>query len=275
MHYTSGFISATCSNTEVFHLYRHLKEIFFTGESSLFREYSLPDQHGSVFNIWNLKKDLDGRKHWSQVGLITPSGLALEPIMGLNGNTLTPLLHPRRPILRVPVVLSSSLVEAKDPALAENRRTCVGRALPCRARNSTQQGEGLLCCFGASIDFLKFLQRDLGFDTEIYLTPDGQYGKLDPSKGKWTGIVNEIVSGKADLAIDLSVSMQRSKFIDMLYPNVPTALNILVKTENSHGKQGTSISLLELRCAIQVFIMIVNVTLSRHILYHHQVIDKV
>lgn len=219
-----------------------MRKTHLSGESLLFRDHHLSDELHSVFNIWNLRKDLDGRKHWFQVGLATPSGLALEPVVDLNGHTLFPLLHPRRPILRVPVVLWPPLVQAEDPAVAENLKACVGRALPCykyaNVENTTKRTKQLLCCFGASIDFLKFLQRDLGFDTEIYLTPDGKYGTFDSVNGTWNGIMNELISGKADLALDLASSMERETFIDMIYPCIPSAMNILVEKQHNYGEQG-------------------------------------
>ena len=224
-----------------------MKETDIREKSSLLRKHLFPDNPRSVFTIWNLKRDLDGEKHWLQAGLATPSGLALEPITDLSGNTHFPFLHPRRPVLRVPVVKWPPLVQAKDPALAENQKTCLGRALPCykylSVENSTRQERKLMCCFGASIDFLKFLQRDLGFDTEIYFAPDGQYGKFDPSKGTWSGVVGEIISGKADLALDLTDNMHREQFIDQLYPSVASAMNILVQKNFSHGEEGDCSSL--------------------------------
>lgn len=208
----------------------------------MFKEHHLQDPLVSVFIILNLKRDLSGEKRWSQVGLVTPSGLALEPIMDLDGNTLFPLLHPKRPILRVPVVIWPPLVQAKSPAMPKSPRPCLGRALPCynysSVTNSTQQIRQLLCCFGASIDFLQSLQKDLVFDTEIYVSSDGLYGKFDASKNNWTGIMGEIISGKADLALDLSITMKRSQYINMIYPNIATALNILVEKEFSHGESG-------------------------------------
>ncbi|KAL9978811.1 hypothetical protein ACROYT_G016377 [Oculina patagonica] len=220
---------------------KRLKKTHFSGESLLFRDHFLSDHLHSVFIIWNLRRDLDGRKHWFQVGLATPSGLALEPIVDLNGHTLSPLLNPRRPLLRVPVVLWPPLVQAEDPSVAETRETCAGRALPCykyaSVKNSTRRTKQLLCCFGASIDFLKFLQRDLGFDTEIYLTPDGQYGKSDSVNGTWNGIVNELISGKADLALDLAESMDREKVIQTVYPCIASAMNILVEKQRNYGEQ--------------------------------------
>lgn len=208
----------------------------------MFRDHFLSDQPHTVFNIWNLRRDLDGRKHWFQSGLITPFGIALESIVDLSGDTVFPLLHPMRPTLRVPVVLWPPLVQAEDPAVAENHQTCVGRALPCykytNVENSTWRTKQLLCCYGASIDFLKFLQRDLGFDTEIYITPDGQYGKLNVVNGTWNGIINEIISGKADLALDLAGSLERAKAVDMLYPCIASAMNILVQKQQNYGEQG-------------------------------------
>lgn len=222
--------------------HRYLQETYIEGKSSLFKEHHLQDPLCSVFTILNLKRDLSGEKHWSQVGLVTPSGLALEPMMDLDGNTLFPLLHPKRPILRVPVVIWPPLVQAKAPAMPKSQRPCLGRALPCYSyssvTNSSQQIKQLLCCFGASIDFLQSLQKDLVFDAEIYVSSDGLYGKFDASKNNWTGIVGEIISGKADLALDLSITMNRSQYINMIYPNIATALNILVQKEFSHGKSG-------------------------------------
>ena len=133
-------------------------------------------------------------------------------------------------------------MQAEDPAVAENHQTCVGRALPCykyaHVKQSTRREKQLLCCFGASIDFLKFLQRDLGFDAEIYLTPDGQYGKLDIVNGTWNGIVNELISGKVDLALDLADNMDREKVISTVYPCIASAMNILVEKQHNYGEQG-------------------------------------
>ena len=165
-----------------------------------------------------------------------------------------PRLHPLRPTLRVPVVLWPPLVQAEDPAVAENLQTCVGRALPCykytNGENITSRTKQLLCCYGASIDFLKFLQRDLGFDTEIYITPDGEYGKLDNVNGTWNGIINELISGNADLALDLAGSLERAKAVDMLYPCIASAMNILVQKQQNYGEQGLCIRIQQFRLRV-------------------------
>ena len=197
-------------------------------------------QHGLTFYIWDLKVDLNKKKHWVQVGLITASGLALETLQGLSGNKMFPLLSPRRPTLRVSVVSSPPYVSAQAPS-SESHEPCAGRAVPCYEyifTNSTKKTKKLWCCFGASIDFMKFLQRDLGFNTNIYFAPDGRHGKFNQSKGTWSGIINEIICGRADLGLDLAVNMKRSQVVEMIYPTVSSSLNILVKKEYSQPKEG-------------------------------------
>ncbi|XP_022790062.1 glutamate [NMDA] receptor subunit 1-like [Stylophora pistillata] len=218
-----------------------LKDTFLKGSSELFRTHDLSEEHHSAFDILNLREDLDSRKHWQDVGLSTPTGLALEPIVNHNGNTLLPLHHPKHPVLRVPVVEWPPLVVSKDPALTASQKSCVGRTFPCykyvNIENSTQKTKQLLCCYGASIDFLKFLRRDLGFDTEIYFNADRQYGKFDPVNGTWNGIINEIISGKADLALDVSGNFERARVVEFAYPSTASAMNILVRKERSYQEQ--------------------------------------
>ena len=37
------------------------------------------------------------------------------------------------------------------------------------------------------------ISRDLGFQYELYIVPDGQFGAL--KEGEWTGIVGQVISG--------------------------------------------------------------------------------
>ena len=201
------------------------------------------DEALGIYNIWNLKRDLHGKKHWTLAGFGTPTGLALEPVLLQNGNVISPLRHPKLPVLRVPVVTWPPLVQLKDPIVGSNRKkSCVGKAIPCfkylSVENSTRQVKQQFCCFGAAIDCLKFLQRDLGFEAEVYLTPDGQYGTFNVTSGTWNGVVNELVSGNGDLAIDLSLNVERAGAVDLLHPNIPLSLNILVTKKHSYSEKG-------------------------------------
>ena len=82
------------------------------------------------------------------------------------------------------------------------------------------------------------IQSELGFRSEIYFTPDGNYGDFDVETKKWNGIVQEVISGRADFAIDLSMNELRENYLDFAHPFVHLALNILVLKDDqiSYGK---------------------------------------
>ena len=207
-----------------------MKATFFEGKTSLFAD---PSSFGGPFctmDISNLKQDLNGRKHWSFIGLRTFSGIALEPIKAPNGKDLFPPLEAPRPTLRVPVILYPSWVEAEQPQdTYENKMICLKRGSFCY--NVTETRSTKMCCFGFSIDLLKILERELRFVPEIYIIADGKYGNFDEKEGKWSGIVHELVSRKGDLALDLSLSRERAQYIDFSFPYLPLALNVLVEKE--------------------------------------------
>ena len=48
---------------------------------------------------------------------------------------------------------------------------------------------------GLMIDLLDLLKEKLGFNSELYLVPDGKYGKYDIETGQWNGLVGEIYKG--------------------------------------------------------------------------------
>ena len=180
--------------------------------------------------IFNLQEDVYGCKHWVSVGLRTYSGMALETFHAPNGYHVSPSVTIPRPIVRVPVVSYPSWVEAEMPQdTSESTILCMKRGYMCW--NKTDTGVVQLCCFGFSIDLLRSLERQLGFVPEIYLVSDGQYGIIDEETGKWSGVMNELVSGRGDLALDLVMTETRLKAISYSIPYLPLALNILVKKD--------------------------------------------
>ncbi len=46
---------------------------------------------------------------------------------------------------------------------------------------------------GICIDLLKELERRIGFQYTVYLSPDGLYGVEDPTTKEWNGIIGEVV----------------------------------------------------------------------------------
>ncbi|XP_065556599.1 ionotropic receptor 25a-like isoform X5 [Artemia franciscana] len=71
---------------------------------------------------------------------------------------------------------------------------------------------------GYCIDLLKELQERLGFEYEVYESPDGLYGSL-AENGSWSGMIKEVMEKKADIALGaLSVTAERETVIDFTIP---------------------------------------------------------
>ncbi|KAJ7351081.1 hypothetical protein OS493_036895 [Desmophyllum pertusum] len=207
-----------------------MKDTFSNGKTSLFEEPTSFKGPFSTMDISNLKQELNGQKHWYPIGLRTYSGIALEAFNAPNGKVVFPRLVPSRPTVRVPVILYPPWIDSEEPQdTSENNMTCLKRGYFCYKKTEVRVRK--LCCFGFSIDLLRILERELGFIPEIYFADDGQYGTFDENTGKWSGIVNELVSGRGDLALDITLSEKRAKHIAFSFPYLPLALNVLVEKE--------------------------------------------
>lgn len=82
---------------------------------------------------------------------------------------------------------------------------------------------------GFAIDVIFELSLLLGFDYEFVLQEDNHYGKcINEATNEWDGMINEVMSGRADIAItDLTVTAERSKALHF----TPSFMN-LVKYKN-------------------------------------------
>ncbi|CAB1327814.1 unnamed protein product [Coregonus sp. 'balchen'] len=68
------------------------------------------------------------------------------------------------------------------------------------------------CCYGYVIDLLEKLAEDLKFTFDLYIVGDGKYGALS-STGRWTGLVGDLLSGTADMAVtSFSINSARSRW---------------------------------------------------------------
>ncbi|XP_028273281.1 glutamate receptor ionotropic, NMDA 3A isoform X2 [Parambassis ranga] len=85
------------------------------------------------------------------------------------------------------------------------------------------------CCYGYCIDLLEKLAEDMGFTFDLYIVGDGKYGGF--KNGRWTGLVGDLLSGAAHLAVtSFSINSARSQVIDFTSPFFSTSLGILVRT---------------------------------------------
>lgn len=81
---------------------------------------------------------------------------------------------------------------------------------------------------GYCVDLLEELSKLLKFKYRIREVSDGKYGIQE--NGEWNGMIGEVVSGKADLAIaDLTITSKREVAVDFTMPFMNTGISILFK----------------------------------------------
>ncbi|XP_035269990.1 glutamate receptor ionotropic, NMDA 3B [Anguilla anguilla] len=93
------------------------------------------------------------------------------------------------------------------------------------------------CCYGYCIDLLEKLSEDLHFEFDLYIVGDGKYGAW--KGGRWTGLVGDLLSGVADMAVtSFSINSARSKVIEFTIPFFSTSLGILVRSKDTAAPIG-------------------------------------
>ncbi|XP_053267434.1 glutamate receptor ionotropic, NMDA 3A [Pleuronectes platessa] len=103
--------------------------------------------------------------------------------------------------------------------------------------NGTVPTELKKCCYGYCVDLLEKLAEDMGFSFDLYIVGDGKYGGF--KNGRWTGLVGDLLSGAAQLAVtSFSINSARSQVIDFTSPFFSTSLGILVRTRDTAAPIG-------------------------------------
>jgi len=98
-------------------------------------------------------------------------------------------------------------------------------SIPTTLNNGTIVWE-VKCCAGLVIDIIMEMKKLLHFDFRIYSSPDSQYGTL--RNGTWTGMIKEVSSGRADLAIQgITINAVRSQAVDFTKHFMLTAIGIV------------------------------------------------
>ncbi|XP_077937473.1 uncharacterized protein grin2da [Gasterosteus aculeatus] len=124
------------------------------------------------------------------------------------------------------------IVEPADPGTS----SCIRDSVPCRMPVNASlvvDGTGPMkhCCKGFCIDVLKRLAKIVGFTYDLYLVTNGRHGKnID---GEWNGMVGEVVSNRADMAIgSLTINEERSEVVEFSVPFVETGISVMVSRSN-------------------------------------------
>ncbi|XP_050421609.1 ionotropic receptor 25a [Adelges cooleyi] len=71
---------------------------------------------------------------------------------------------------------------------------------------------------GYCIDLIEEIRKLIGFEYEIYVAPDNNFGNMDEN-GQWNGMVKELVEKRADIALgSTSVMAERENVVDFTVP---------------------------------------------------------
>ncbi|TNN11154.1 Glutamate [NMDA] receptor subunit 1 [Schistosoma japonicum] len=104
------------------------------------------------------------------------------------------------------------------------------------------------CCYGYCIDLLRLMANRTGleltstpFTYDLHLVGDGQIGDIDENEThKWTGIIGEILSSTADLAVaPVSITPERAARVEFTKPFKYLGITILVKRERARSNLGS------------------------------------
>ena len=114
---------------------------------------------------------------------------------------------------------------------------CEPIGLPCRIPkrqlNGTKSNWSWQCCSGVYIQILEKIVTALKVSFELYIVEDGGWGSQN--NGTWTGMINDVFVGKADLALaQLNVSPQRLRAVDFTQPCATKrdALGIVIRKKS-------------------------------------------
>ena len=77
----------------------------------------------------------------------------------------------------------------------------------------------------------------LSYEFELYFQADELYGVYDNTTGKWNGVIQDIISGKGDIAVDVSIRPDRCLVLDCSLGYLVHRYNAIIKLEFSEEKK--------------------------------------
>ncbi|XP_035710372.1 uncharacterized protein LOC118436410 isoform X2 [Folsomia candida] len=173
---------------------------------------------------------------WNKVGSVSSNTgvVRLDTIRWPGGGIFGPGgdERPSKSYRVVTIVAPPFVMESQ----AEDNRTCV-RGLPClkvktqrkddlavlfaefeSTRGLSPPAYELACCDGLAMDLLASVARELKFEIDLFLVPDGYFGSKNLD-GSWNGLMNLTVSGAAHLCFaPISILSVRATAVDFSTP---------------------------------------------------------
>uniref|UniRef100_A0A672RMG7 Glutamate receptor n=1 Tax=Sinocyclocheilus grahami TaxID=75366 RepID=A0A672RMG7_SINGR len=204
--------------------------------------------------IWNLQHDPVGKPMWTRLGSWKQSKVVMDYGVWPNKRQSQPgadWRHSSRLHLRAVTLVEHPFVFTRDvdeEGLCPAGQLCLDPLTndtafleslfqSLQGANDSVPMEFKKCCYGYCIDLLEKLAEDMGFHFNLYIVGDGKYGAY--KNGRWTGLVGDLMSGAAHLAVtSFSINSARSQVIDFTSPFFSTSLGILVRTRDTAAPIG-------------------------------------
>nr|XP_046162730.1 glutamate receptor ionotropic, NMDA 3A [Oncorhynchus gorbuscha] len=247
--------SQTRNMTSGKYLSRFLSNTSFDGLSGFIssQEETVISSESHHF-IWSLQHDPIGKPMWARLGRWKHGKVLLDYTAWTNKQPSHQRGDWRRPSrlhLRVVTLVEHPFVftrEVDEDGLCPAGQLCLNPLtnntvllqslfLQMRGPNDSIPMEYKKCCYGYCVDLLEKLAEDVGFDFDLYIVGDGKYGGF--KNGRWTGLVGDLLSGAAHLAVtSFSINSARSRVIDFTSPFFSTSLGILVRTRDTAAPIG-------------------------------------
>uniref|UniRef100_A0A914CSS2 Uncharacterized protein n=1 Tax=Acrobeloides nanus TaxID=290746 RepID=A0A914CSS2_9BILA len=119
---------------------------------------------------------------------------------------------------------------------------------------------------GFCIDLLEELSKDLGVTYTIHVVRDNKYGNDIHGNGTWDGMIGEILSGEADMAVaPFTVNFRRAEVVDFTKPFLSLGISILFKIPADHQPNLFSfLNPLSLEIWFCILIAIVGLTIGMY-----------
>ncbi|XP_067942098.1 glutamate receptor ionotropic, NMDA 3A-like [Watersipora subatra] len=176
-----------------------------------------------------LKRNVSQREMFTVVTVLDkPFSMGMIPVT-FDGGEHCPT--PSIPCLMIPETVIASSGYSADIVKQIFRDYSHNVEQPERPYNTT-------CCEGLCIDLLQSLSVELQFDYQLYIVPDGQWGAFDVDKGSWSGLVRELLDGRADMVVGpFSITAERSAVIRYSAPFFYSGFSLMsIRRQNDDTK---------------------------------------
>eukprot|EP00794_Sanderia_malayensis_P009488 gene9488-10479_t len=87
-----------------------------------------------------------------------------------------------------------------------------------RYLNSTSNLTVPICAYGFAVSIVDYLTEKHGINCDIHVSRDGLYGGYNETSGTANGLVEEIMNGNADIAVDMLEEPSRRKALEFTKP---------------------------------------------------------